>query len=223
MTSNRIRRIRERNAKAFDFAETNRQFEIELYWKRSAYFWTFTALAFAGYGALQTHCCDLDDRETLSFLLANIGFVASFAWFLANKGSKFWQEQWETHVDVLEDRMIGTVYKKRFVRKPISKSCKVTQFITGCDPRNKYSYSVTKINHIGSFYVVFIWIILIVRSSEFSFPEFSFLDRVDPVKLAATIGSAVAVLLLWKCGRSGMCGYEYDEKIRAVKRSPKSS
>ena len=127
MTSNRMHRIQDRNAQALEFAERNRQFEIGLYWKRSAYFWTFTALAFAGYGALQTHCCDLDDRETLSFLLANIGCVASFAWFLANKGSKFWQEQWETHVDVLEDRAIGTVYKKWFVRTPISKSYKLTR------------------------------------------------------------------------------------------------
>ena len=214
MTSNRMHRIQDRNAQALEFAERNRQFEIGLYWKRSAYFWTFTALAFAGYGALQTHCCDLDDRETLSFLLANIGCVASFAWFLANKGSKFWQEQWETHVDVLEDRAIGTVYKKWFVRTPISKSYKLTRLIAGYNPRNKYS--VTKINQIGSLYVVFIWIILIVRSSEFSF-----LNRVDPIKLIATLVSAGTAFLLWKYGRSEMCGYDYAEGIRTVKRTQK--
>jgi lipopolysaccharide export LptBFGC system permease protein LptF len=34
---------------ALNHALDIRKFEIELYWKRAAYFWTFIAAAFAGY------------------------------------------------------------------------------------------------------------------------------------------------------------------------------
>ena len=87
MTRNRKHCIEDRDGKGFEIAERNPEFEIGVYWKGSAYCWIFTVLEFAEYGALQTHCCDLDDRQTLSFLLANIGCVAFFAWFLANEGN----------------------------------------------------------------------------------------------------------------------------------------
>ena len=35
--------------KALDHALDIRKFEIELYWKRAAYFWTFIAATLAGY------------------------------------------------------------------------------------------------------------------------------------------------------------------------------
>jgi hypothetical protein len=34
-------------------AQENRKFEIELYWKRAAYFWVFIGATFGGYSALQ--------------------------------------------------------------------------------------------------------------------------------------------------------------------------
>jgi hypothetical protein len=38
---------------ALDAAIKTRNFEIELYWKRAAYFWTLIAVAFAGYFAIE--------------------------------------------------------------------------------------------------------------------------------------------------------------------------
>jgi hypothetical protein len=35
------------------FALDIRKFEIELYWKRATYFWTFIGATFAAYGAVQ--------------------------------------------------------------------------------------------------------------------------------------------------------------------------
>ena len=83
-----------------------RKFEIELYWKRATYFWTLIAASFAGYFALQS--VDLAKRNEPSiFIITCIGFVLSFAWYLVNRGSKYWQENWERHVDVLAEKVIA--------------------------------------------------------------------------------------------------------------------
>ena len=174
--------------KALELAEQVRRFEIELYWKRSAYFWTFIALAFAGYGALQMDGGVKPKRENLDFLLANVGFVASVAWFAVNRGSKYWQEYWETQVDRLEDGATGPLYGvviarvsvdekeepwlerlKAWWRRPRS----LKQWMTGA-PRLQESEkdhvkrlsvpSVSKINQLGSLYVAIVWIILGARA-----------------------------------------------------------
>src|SRR6185436_15879046 len=72
------------------------------------------------------------------------GFVFSIAWILVNIGSKHWQENWENHIDLLEDSITGPIYKV------------VTK---------KFSYSVTKVNLIISSFVTLIWLILIFRYS----------------------------------------------------------
>ena len=42
----------EQQKKRLDLAVQTRNFEIELFWKRSLYFWGFIAAAFAGYASL---------------------------------------------------------------------------------------------------------------------------------------------------------------------------
>ena len=194
-------------AKALEFAEGIRKFEIELYWKRSAYFWTFIALAFTGYGALQLHN-ESNVTNDLDFLLANIGFVASVAWFLANRGSKYWQEQWETHIDTLEDHVFGSLYKKQFKRFP--------KCTSGCDPcrwiAGPCRFSVSKINQIGSFYVVCVWGVLLARSSPlklFHLPK-------GWESLIFVVLTGVAILFFLCCGRTGTGCYDYEEKSRQV-------
>ena len=192
-------------AKALEIAERIRKFEIELYWRRSAYFWTFIALAFAGYGALQIQASS-QMRYHLSFLLANVGFVASVAWFLANRGSKYWQEQWETHVDTLENNVTGPLYKKQFTRHPECNSgCSLCRWITG-----PCRISVSKINQIGSFYVVWVWLVLGIRS-------FLGLSRVHWDSIAFMVLTALVLILFLCCGRTGSGHYFYDEDTRRVR------
>ena len=94
-----------------------RKFEIELYWKRATYFWTFIGAAFVGYAAIlntvstSTSQIPIPDREFILILIACIGLVFSVAWHCVNKGSKFWQENWENHVELLEDKIFGPLYK----------------------------------------------------------------------------------------------------------------
>lgn len=180
--------------KTLERAEQIRQFEIGLYWKRSAYFWTFVALAFAGYGALQVQATE-SEKKNLGFLLANVGFVASAAWFLVNRGSKYWQEYWETQVDRLERGATGPLYTVVIARVDEEKAPRLErltawwrrprslkawwrrrslkQWMTGAPrlPESEKNHvkslsvpSVSRINQLGSLYVAGVWIILGVRS-----------------------------------------------------------
>ncbi len=86
-----------------------RKFEIDLYWKRATYFWAVEGAAFIGFAAFWR------EKSVGSLLLAIafacIGLVTGFAGWLSARGSKFWQESWEKHIDLLEDQFEGHLYK----------------------------------------------------------------------------------------------------------------
>ena len=208
-----------------DRAHEIRRFEIELYWKRSAYFWTFIALAFGGYGALQMS--QGAKNTNLDFLLTNVGIVATYAWFLVNRGSKYWQEVWETQVDFFEDQGQGRIYKAVIGRVAKGNKCKdrFEQWTAGaprlssCDenPMCLYVPSVSKINQLGSLYVIFVWIFLAVRSLPLIDISAGF-DRIDwfMVLFVALTMSAIWTLRRW--GRSRARDYTFRVEFRkAVK------
>ncbi|WP_440939795.1 RipA family octameric membrane protein, partial [Klebsiella michiganensis] len=39
-----------------------------------------------------------------SLLLSSMGSVFTLSWFLVNRGSKYWQENWENHLDLRKVR-----------------------------------------------------------------------------------------------------------------------
>ncbi len=132
-----------------------RKFEIDLYWKRATYFWTFIAATLTGYG-LTVIAKDVNQEKLVrfQFLIICFGLVFSFAWFLVNKGSKFWQENWEKHLDMTEDSVIGPLYKTT-----ISKESYSSFWI----PTSAYAASVSKINQILSLFVFTIWLGILVN------------------------------------------------------------
>jgi len=138
---------------AYKLALQIRQFEIELYWKRATYFWTLIAASFAGYFALAT---SKEPHPSLVFLLSCIGLVLSTSWYLVNRGSKYWQENWERHVDLLEDEFAGPLYKTTIANE---------QF-RFWKPEDGYPFSVSKVNQLTSLYVAMVWLGLAI----FSFP-----------------------------------------------------
>ncbi|HCD6357309.1 TPA: hypothetical protein NDU07_005770, partial [Klebsiella variicola] len=98
--------------KALTYALEIRKFEIELYWKRATYFWTFIGASLVAFIAIQSSNSLLAEyRGELTLLVGCLGVVFSFAWVCVNKGSKFWQQNWEKHVDMLEDDITGPLYK----------------------------------------------------------------------------------------------------------------
>jgi hypothetical protein len=139
----------ERRAAALKYAHDIRKFEIELYWKRATYFWTFIAAAFAGYFALQKAGDVAND-----YVVTCLGFLFSLGWYLVNRGSGSWQRNWEKHVDLLEDGVTGPLYKTLIDRRSY-------RFLDLAEP---YSYSPSRINNILALSVIFIWAVLIGRT-----------------------------------------------------------
>lgn len=104
-----------RVAKAYEVALDVRKFEIELYWKRAGYFWLLLAALATSLGVIATSGTEqvlgAARRETVSLFISCAGTVLSICWAIVNRASKVWQRNWELQVDVLEDKVIGPLYK----------------------------------------------------------------------------------------------------------------
>jgi len=131
-----------------------RKFEIDLYWKRATYFWLLNGAAFVGYITAANNKPSHDD---LLVMISCIGLVLSFAWYLVNRGSRQWQDNWESHVDMLEDCVTGPLYKT-VLRAPETAGV-MKRLLSGAG-----QFSVSKINIIVSAFAVVIWLILIIRA-----------------------------------------------------------
>jgi len=164
-----------------------RKFEIELYWKRTAYFWTLIAAAFAGYFLLESK--ESPTLQPYVFLDSCIGLVLSVSWYLVNRGSKYWQENWERHVDVLEEESMGPLYKT---------TIHVSEF-PWLNIFSGYPYSVSKINQIVSVYVIAVWL----GAAFLSFPLVRCWTFNRPFGVYTLVGlTAFTILLLLLSGRS---------------------
>lgn len=96
-----------------------RKFEIENYWKRSAYFWGFQLVSFA---ALALSAKEGRFYPPIVLLVAVLGALAALTGVLTAKGSKFWQANWEAHVDFLESAVEGRLHTTALVEKTLSYS-----------------------------------------------------------------------------------------------------
>jgi hypothetical protein len=141
---------------ALDLALDIRKFEIGLYWQRAAYFWALIAAAFAGYFAILS-VEKLPEKEYLAYIVSCIGLIFTWAWFLVNRGSKYWQENWENHVDMLEDEVVGPLYKT-ILHRPENGTI-FEKHVVG-----PQAISVSKVNLIVSIFTIFIWVALLVHS-----------------------------------------------------------
>lgn len=129
-----------------------RKFEIDLYWKRATYFWAFIAASFAGYFAVLSSN-NINNYRIVTVLIAGIGFCFSLGWYFVNRGSKFWQENWEAHVSKLEIQEQGPLFSS--VKIPEDKFTKWN---------GHYSFSVSKVNQVLSMITTLIWTIMFIGS-----------------------------------------------------------
>lgn len=101
---------------ALERAHAIREFEITLYWQRANYFWLLQAAVFAAVGLTWRN-------ETAGFpailpvAIAALGLVTAWAGWLATQGSKFWQRNWEHHIDMLESEFEGNLYKIVYISR----------------------------------------------------------------------------------------------------------
>lgn len=165
-----------------------RKFEIELYWKRAAYFWVFTGAALAGHLAVLAD--KTSDRHPEAMLLTScVGLVFAFAWYLVNRASKFWQSNWEAHVDLLEDEVSGPLYKTV-----------LSDGTPWWHLHGAYQFSVSKINQLLSLYVVLVFVLLLANTLRSQY-KFSWPGELFPT--ACLLLTAVAAVVLVVLGKSG--------------------
>jgi hypothetical protein len=176
----------EKGEKALAHALDIRKFEIGLYWQRAAYFWALIAAAFAGYFAILS-AEHLEDKEYLAYIVGCIGSLFNWAWFLVNRGSKYWQENWENHVDMLEDAVTGPLYKTVLHRPRQTKIAE--KYIIG-----PAAISVSKINQWVSSFALCIWIALVVHVLPF---RLTYRPSIKHIIIAA-ITLLFATLMSWQ-------------------------
>lgn len=176
--------------RALEKAWETRNFEIDLYWRRATYFWALIASTFVGYFALissEKYLTQEVGNNVEVYFLICIGFVLSLAWHLTNIGSKQWQRHWEVHVDLLEDKFTGPLYKTVYP---------------------ELTFSVSKINEIVSFMIIGIWFLLGVKymiDQDLVQPLCSDFD-VNYFVLASTMLSALAAISMIKGHGRGRFG-----------------
>jgi len=111
---------RKRAEAALKRAHEIRKFEIGMLWERARYVATFQTLLFAALGVsfsagiLAQKGSNGNPELTvyiLRLIICVVGVYSSFFWCLINKGSKFWHENWERHIDFLEDEFEGKLHK----------------------------------------------------------------------------------------------------------------
>lgn len=127
----------------FKAAVQARAQELELFWKRSLFFWGFIGSAFVGYAAMS------DNTGPAAITLTCFGLVCSLAWTLANRGSKYWQENWEQKVAKAEDAVVGELFRKQMPRERKG-------------PFSGYRFSVSRLAIALSDFTVIAWLSLIV-------------------------------------------------------------
>ncbi len=123
-----------------------RKFEIELYWKRCTYFWTFIAVITGLIGWIFKERNDLDLLAPVALMILGILLLSiCYIWYLVTKGSKYWQENWEEHVLALENEIVGPVYGAVLI---VRKKLWPENLLQGLP------FSVTKLNMIISLFVL---------------------------------------------------------------------
>ena len=134
--------------KALEIALDTRKFEIELYWKRTGYFVLFIGAVFVGYYTI------LSKSHSVSLFLATLGFLLSLLWYMANRGSKFWQENWEAHIEELSTYLGTPIFG-------IIKSHKDSRF----NLMRSYPFSVSKVNQMVSLIITISWFLTFIKDS----------------------------------------------------------
>ena len=125
-----------------------RDFEIELYWKRTIYFSTFAGALFVGY------CSEIfKDAPSMKIIISFLGVVISWIWLLVNKGSKYWQENWENHINLLEEELGNEIYKVT-----LSRSFSIF------NPFKNFAFSVSQLNQFVVLSIWGAWMLLLLQA-----------------------------------------------------------
>ncbi|MFZ3323723.1 MAG: hypothetical protein WA190_15225 [Usitatibacter sp.] len=173
--------------KRFDVAVASRNFEIDLFWKRSLFFWGFISAAFIGFATARA-----SEASEVSVALATFGAICSAAWTLVNRGSKYWQEAWEQKVERSELQYLGAALfaaEEDRLDKGVWLSAR--------------KYSVTKLAIALSDYIFLLWLcFMALESARFFEIDLSDLDKEKMVECFLIASLGYLILILWSGRKS---------------------
>jgi hypothetical protein len=132
-----------------------------------------------------------DEILLLQYAINCLGLVFSVAWYFVNRGSKFWQLNWEKHSDMLEDKIVGPLFKTTIDSRLHSLGNLVGPF----------PFSVTKINHIINLYTIAIWLFLAVRYLIIHGNLFSFAAEPNWNLIVLSLLTGAAIFAFIKFGK----------------------
>ncbi len=170
--------------RAFETALDTRKFEIELYWKRATYFWAFIAAMFVAYFAV-FNSDKIDEIKGVTILISILGYFFSLGWYFVNRGSKYWQENWEAHVDMLGSKVQGELF--RTIKKS---NLEFKKYI------KEYPFSVSKVNQLLSLIMLFTWFVLIIFSIFFSFDKLNYIGSISNILFVFLFLIIISLLFL---------------------------
>jgi hypothetical protein len=106
---------------AFEKSHDIRKFEIGLYWQRSAYMWGFISVLTAVCAYCFTKIVEQGGISEFKITIVAVSLIASLMglvftqmWRRLSATSKYWQENWEYHINVLEEYISGNLHKIHF-------------------------------------------------------------------------------------------------------------
>jgi hypothetical protein len=138
----------ENNKEILRYAADVRKFEIELFWKRSTFFWAFSTTALGAYGFAHGH-------PGLQFAAGCFGLVCAVIWTLVNRGSKYWQLIWERKVEAAQEDAIHVDLFSKRANPIVEQSWKW----------GAMHFSVSALATALSDFTILLWLGLIVRAS----------------------------------------------------------
>lgn len=108
---------------AFEKAHDIRKFEISLYWQRSGYILGFISVLAAAIAYCFSAYVTDNTTDGSKFILlmtivclAIVGISLCRFWTRIIKASKYWQDNWEYNIDMLEPYVSGNLHKIHFYR-----------------------------------------------------------------------------------------------------------
>ena len=203
---------------ALEKAHTIRMFEIRMLWQRALFVWGFQFAIFVASGSLIVAFYENSSGENhKTYILYGLcaltilGVLISYALILINKGSKFWQENWEYHIDMLEEEFHGHLHQTLLNDK---------------DPSVHQHYSVSKVNKGIAWIFFMFWlaafgicILLIFRDSSLPIITGLLADIILFLALPALLGT---VFLFHHCtiGKSGNKFTIHDKQRETIFENP---
>jgi hypothetical protein len=183
-----------------------RKFEIDLYWKRSQYFWIFTSIVFGVYGYTWNLAKNEPKYAWIPFVVSATLLLVTVNWYMVIRGSKFWQDNWERHVDLLEDVVHGPLYKTVIISKP--KSDCIFDF-------KPYPYSVSKLNQAMCLFFYYVSVGLFFRElALLAFHKFNWdTNKLDQFSIGACLVIVLGFILILKYKCYSGLGINYDNEM----------